>query len=138
MSLGRDLTTAHHALSSLWPRLHLLAVGWLVAACGGGDLLLPGGEGPAAIRVVDGDGQRGSIGEPLDAPVVVEVTDARDEPVEGATVEFALTSAGEGAGITPSTALTNPEGRAQVQVLLGDKVGVQTGEARVAGDGDTT
>jgi PKD repeat protein len=87
--------------------------------------------------VVDGDGQRGSVGAPLAAPVVVQVTDARGDPVEGVTVEFALISAGEGAGITPSTALTNAEGRAEALVQLGDKVGVQTGEARVAGDGDT-
>jgi PKD repeat protein len=86
---------------------------------------------------VDGDGQRGSVGEPLAAPVVVEVTDARGDPVEGATVEFALTSAGEGAGITPSTARTSAEGLAEAQVVLGDKVGVQTGEARVAADGDS-
>jgi PKD repeat protein len=74
------------------------------------------------------------VGEPLAAPVVVAVTDARGDPVEGAPVEFALTSAGEGAGITPSTALTNAEGRAEALVHLGDKVGVQTGGARVAGD----
>jgi hypothetical protein len=86
---------------------------------------------------VDGDGQRGSVGEPLAAPVVVEVTDARGDPVEGATVEFALTSAGEGAGITPSTARTGVEGVAEAQVVLGDKVGVQTGEARVVAVGDS-
>ena len=63
--------------------------------------------------------------------------DRRLDTFEGATVEFALTSAGEGAGITPPTAHTNADGRAQAEVLLGDKVGVQTGEARVAGDGDT-
>jgi PKD repeat protein len=86
---------------------------------------------------VDGDGQRGSVGKPLAAPVVVEVTDARGDPVEGATVEFALTSAGDGAGITPSTARTSAEGVAEAQVVLGDKVGVQTGEARVVADGDS-
>ena len=108
----------------------------LVAACGGGDLALPdNGDGPADIQVVDGDGQRGSVGKPLDAPIVVGVMDAGGDPVEGATVEFVLTSAGEGAGITPSTVPTDAEGRAQAFVLLGDKVGVQTGEARVAGEG---
>jgi PKD repeat protein len=114
-----------------------LAIGVLLAACGGGDLGLPDGGGPRSIRVVDGDGQRASIGEPLELPVVVEVTDDRDEPVEGASVAFALTSAGEGAGITPRTARTNSKGQAQAQVLLGDKVGLQTGEARVAVDGGT-
>lgn len=138
MSLGADLTTAHHVLSRLRPCLsHPLAIGCLVAACGGGDLVLPEGEGTVAIRVVDGDGQRGSVGEPLAAPVVVGVTDARGEPVEGVTVEFALTSAGDGAGITPSTARTSDEGLAEAQVVLGDKVGVQTGEATVVADGES-
>ncbi|HEY7615068.1 MAG TPA: PKD domain-containing protein [Gemmatimonadales bacterium] len=123
-------------------RSHLaypLAVACLVAACGGGDLSLPNGgdEGDIAIRVVEGDNQRGSVGEALEAPVVVEVTDDQGDPVEGATVTFALTSAGEGAGIAPQSALTNADGRAEAQVLLGDKVGVQTGEARVAGEGAT-
>jgi PKD repeat protein len=120
-------------------RREFAALACLLAACGGGDLVIPESEAPApaAIRVVDGDGQHGSVGEPLAAPVVIEVTDADGDPFEGATVEFALTSAGEGAGITPPTAHTNADGRAQAEVLLGDKVGVQTGEARVAGDGDT-
>jgi PKD repeat protein len=138
MSLGRHVTTARPILSRLRPLLsHPLAISCLVAACGGGDLVLPAGDGPAAIRVVEGDGQRGSVGEPLAAPVVVEVTNARGEPVEGVTVEFALTSAGDGAGITPSTARTNAEGLAEAQVVLGDKVGVQTGEARLVAEGET-
>jgi PKD repeat protein len=125
---------------SFWSRLsYPLGIACLVAACGGGDLSLPGGggEGDITIRVVGGDGQRGSVGEPLAAPVVVEVTDDQGDPVEGATVEFALTSAGEGAGITPATAITNADGRAEAHVQLGDKVGVQTGEARVVAEGDT-
>jgi PKD repeat protein len=105
-----------------------------LAGCGG-DLVIPDDGGPASIRVVEGDGQRGSVGEPLTGPVVVEVTDAGHQPVEGATVEFALTSAGVGAEITPATARTNAAGRAQAYVLLGDKVGLQTGEARVTGGG---
>jgi large repetitive protein len=129
--------TAVQVPSSFWSRLaHPVAVGCLVAACGGGDLSLPGGD--MAIRVVEGDGQRGAVGEPLAAPVVVEVTDIQGNTVEGATVKFALTSAGEGAGITPATALTNADGRAEAHVQLGDKVGVQTGEATVVGEGDTT
>jgi PKD repeat protein len=107
----------------------------LVGACGAGDLTLPDTGGAALIRVVDGDGQRATVGEPLTAPVVVEVTDADRDPVEGVTVGFALTSAGNGAEITPASAVTGPDGRAQAHVLLGDKVGLQTGEARVMGDG---
>ena len=111
-----------------------VAVACPVVGCGGGDLSLPNdGNAPTSIEVVGGDGQRGSVGEPLDAPIVVQVTDARGDPVEGATVEFAVMSAGEGAGVTPSSARTSADGRAEALVVLGDKVGVQTGEARVAG-----
>jgi PKD repeat protein len=106
-----------------------------LAGCGGGDLVLPDSGGPASIRVIEGDGQRGSVGEPLTGPVVVEVKDADGGPLEGVTVAFALTSAGSGAEITPSSATTDAQGRAQAHVLLGDKVGLQTGEARVMGEG---
>jgi len=55
----------------------------LMAACGGGDLILPSNGGPTALRVVDGDGQSGSVGQLLGSPVIVEVTDAQGEPVKG-------------------------------------------------------
>ena len=130
--------TAVHVPSSL--RLLLanpLAFACLVAACGGGDLALPdSGEAPAGIEVVEGDGQRGSVGAPLPEPIVVKVTDANGDSVANVTVAFTLDSAGEGAGITPSTALTDADGRAEAHVQLGDMVGVQTGKARVAGVGD--
>ena len=131
MSLGRRLTGFRE--SSRWSRSRLSR--WLTAGCGS-DLVLPGNEPVLAIQVVDGDGQQGSVGEHLTAPVVVEVTDAEGAPVEGATVQFALTAAGEGGEVTPSTARTDGDGRAQAFVLLGDKVGLQTGEATVTGDGE--
>jgi PKD repeat protein len=120
-----------------WLTRRVLACLGVVAAagCGGSDLVLPDSGGAASIRVVEGDGQRGAVGEPLGAPVVVEVTDADGGPVAGVSVGFALTSAGAGAEITPATAATNAQGRAQAHVLLGDKVGLQTGEAKVVGDG---
>ncbi len=114
-----------------------LALASLAAGCGGGDLVIPDDGGAAAIRVVEGDGQRGAVGEPLTAPVVVEVTDGGGDPVEGVIVAFALVSAGTGAEITPATVRTDANGRAQAFVLLGDKVGLQTGEAKVTGDRGT-
>jgi PKD repeat protein len=129
--------TAIHGTPS-WSRGALAClVAAALAGCGGSDLVIPGDGGAVSIRVVEGDGQRGSVGEPLTGPVVVEVTDAGNDPIEGVTVEFALTSAGAGAEITPATARTNAAGRAQAHVLLGDKVGLQTGEARVTGTGSS-
>jgi PKD repeat protein len=117
-----------------------IAAGCLLAACGGGDLVLPVDD-DLQIRVVDGDGQRGPVGEPLSAPVVVEVTHGGGTPAEGMTVDFAFTSAGAGAEIAPAVGRTDAAGRAQAHLLLGDKVGLQTGEARVvveAGGPSTT
>ena len=137
MPLRRHLAMLHAMLSrsrriAPWP----VAIGCLVAACGGGDLVLPGGGEASVIEVVDGNGQTGVVGQALSAPVVVEVKDAAGGLVEGATVEFALTSAGDGGQIAPATAQTGADGRAEAQVLLGDKVGIQTGEARLVRDGN--
>ena len=131
MSLDRDLPQPRLPRSCFrHARAVLTTLGCLVTACGGGDLGLPPG-GPAAIRVVDGDGQQASVGGALGAPLVVEVTDADGNPMEGETVEFAFTSAGAGGEIAPPTVRTDETGRAQAHVLLGDKVGLQTGVARV-------
>jgi len=119
------------------PPRPLSALSWtlitscLLAGCGGSDLVLPSSSLPADIRVVDGDAQSGTMGQLLPAPIIVEVTDGRGQDVEGAAVEFVLTSAGPGAEIVPSTTTTDAKGRAQARMLLGGKVGLQVGEARV-------
>ena len=115
--------------------LACLGVAALGAGCGGSDLVLPDTGGASSIRVIEGDGQRGSVGEPLGAPVVVEVADEAGDPVEGVSVAFALVSAGSGGEVTPENVVTDAQGRAQAHVLLGDKVGLQTGEAKVTGSG---
>jgi hypothetical protein len=123
---------------ALLPRFGTGALGTLLAlalvtACGS-DLVLPGDDtsSASAIRVLDGDGQSGEVGEMLESPLVVEVTDAAGDPVPGATVVFQLTSAGEGGEISPSpTTTTDSSGRAEAHIVLGDKVGLQTGAAHV-------
>jgi chitodextrinase len=111
----------------------------LLSACGGDELVLPRSETPraSAIRVVAGDRQIGEVGELLDLPLKVEVTDAAGDPVPGATVVFELTSAGDGADISPSPTTTDEAGHAEAHVLLGDKVGLQTGAARVVVESGT-
>ncbi len=110
----------------------------LMSACSGSDLVLPGGERPAAsgIVVVNGNGQTGQVGERLEFPLEVEVTDVAGDPVPDATVVFEITSAGQGANISPSSTTTNGAGRAEAQMLLGDKVGLQTGAAHVLVEGE--
>lgn len=49
---------------------------------------------PAAIEVVLGDGQAGAVGQSLDLPLAVRVTDRRGDGYPGATVDFAVTSGG--------------------------------------------
>jgi PKD repeat protein len=108
----------------------------LLTSCGS-DLVLPGDEPIPAIRVVDGDGQTGEIGEVLSKPVLVEVTDANDQPIANATVEFQLIAAGDGGGFSPATTTTNALGQADAQLQLGDKIGVQIAEAHLMLDGAT-
>jgi len=125
----------HAPFSSAHPALGLVLAGGLLAGCGGGDLVLPSNGGAAAIQIVDGDGQRGTVGELLASPIVVQVTDAAGDPVPGAAVQFALISAGDGAEVVPATTTTDQQGLATARLLLGEKVGVQTGEARLAVEG---
>jgi PKD repeat protein len=112
--------------------------GLLLAGCKGGDsLLLPSEGEPASIEVIHGDGQSGRVGDHLTDPLIVEVKDTRDRPVEGATVTFELTSAGPDAAVVPDTAITDANGQASAQIVLGTTVGPQGGQARVVMDAKT-
>jgi PKD repeat protein len=112
----------------------LVGTALLLTSCGS-DLMLPGDGQTPAIRVVDGDGQTGEIGEVLSRPVIVEVTDADGQPIANATVEFQLLVAGDGGGFSPTSTTTNALGLADAQLQLGDKIGVQTAEAHLIVDG---
>jgi hypothetical protein len=111
----------------------------LAVACGGGDGSGPTGTpstnetrpAPAAIAVVSGGGQTGDPGSTLSAPVVVQVTSARGTPVSGVSVAFAVT--GSNATLTPATAVTGSDGRAQTQVVLGAVAGPVSVVATVTG-----
>jgi PKD repeat protein len=109
----------------------------LAAACAGSDLILPNDGGSPAIQVINGDGQTGEVGELLREPVVVKVTDASGQPLANAAVSFQLVSAGEGGEISPATDTTDQAGQAEAHLLLGDKVGLQTGEAHLLVDGSS-
>ena len=103
-----------------------------LAACGGEGLTLPP-EGEAAhITVLHGDGQSGRVGETLDDSLVVEVTDTRDRPVAGATVNFTFPDGD--AEAAPATATTNSDGIAWSKLTLGTQVGPAPGVAEVPVD----
>jgi PKD repeat protein len=108
----------------------------LATGCAGSDLMLPSSGGSNTVmRVVSGDSLTGQVGELLGDPVVVEVTGADSQPIVGAAVQFVFTSAGQGSEIHPPSTTTNDLGQAQAHLLLGDKIGPQSGEARLVVDG---
>lgn len=110
--------------------LLLVSLGLLVA-CGGDKLLLPSEGAPATIVVIAGNDQSGRAGATLANPLVVEVTDSRDRPVEGASVAFTLNGAGSAA--MPATVTTDADGHASAQLQLGPSVGAVQGVAQVTG-----
>ena len=113
-----------------------LALPLVFAACGGDGLTLPPDGEAAHIVVVDGDGQSGRVGSILGKPVLVEVTDTRDRPVAGATVNFSFVSAGGVA--TPASTTTDSDGRASSAITLGSAPGTVTGKVEVPVDAGVT
>ena len=114
-------------------RAAVLAV-LLLSACGGGsDLLLPGTGDPAAVTLVQGNGQNGRVGDALPQALIAAVTDGAGRPVEGATVVFTLTDPAPEASLSPDTTTTDPGGMATAQVVLGTRPGTQAGEVRAFG-----
>lgn len=112
-----------------------------VTACGS-DLVLPpenpeapGGSAPPTLelRVMEGDGQRGTVGEPLRSPLVVRLTNDGGTPQSGVMVRF-VTTGGSG-DLVPDTAVTDGDGRAAARWVLGTGTGTQAVEARAL---DTT
>lgn len=99
-----------------------------LSACGGDDLLLPSSGQPSRIEVVSGNGQTGTVGQPLGNPLVVLVTDPANRPVPGVEVAFIAPA---GAVLAPNdTVLTGSDGRATVSYTLATVSGEQTIEAR--------
>ena len=83
---------------------------------------ISGGEPPDAIVKISGDNQSGRPGARLANPLVVEVIDENDDPVSGVTVNFAVTAGG--GSVSPASATTNNNGRAQTRLTLGDAPGI--------------
>jgi hypothetical protein len=107
----------------------------LVAHCGGSDLTLPGGAGPASITKQFGDNQNGAAGRELERPLIVKVVDSRGTGVPGQRVVFSLDAELPGAAVNPGEDRTKTDGTATARWVLGATSGSQSLTARVVGDG---
>ncbi len=130
---GSRLSTATSSRSTTEPQRLRLALLLLASqlgpvACGGDNLLLPSSGQPSRIEVVSGNGQIGTVGQPLGNPLVVLVTDPENRPVPEVEVAFIAPADAE---LTPNdTVLTGPDGKATVGYKLATVSGEQTIEAR--------
>jgi hypothetical protein len=119
----------------LRPVVALLVAG--LAGCGG-DLTLPDSSAVGlGLEVLRGNGQAGTVGEPLPAPVVVRVASEAGEPISGRKVAFVAAGGGTEA-FDPDTAVTDSKGEALTHWVLGTEPGTYVGEARIVAEGDTT
>jgi hypothetical protein len=110
------------------------AAACLLAACSGGDLVLPSDSPsavPAALEAFRGNEQAAPPGTALPDPIVVKVTDAEGNPMAGVQVAFDVAAnAGE---VTPDTATTDGDGEAPARWVLGDEPGEHQVVAEVVG-----
>src|SRR4029453_6199625 len=86
----------------VWARHLATVVLPALAACAGGDLLLPEDRTPVELRAVSGDGQSAVAGTSVPHPLVVEALDRAGRPVEGAIVRFRFVDPPDGAAIAPA------------------------------------
>src|SRR4030088_1044586 len=88
---------------------------------------------PARLDVVSGEGQEGTVGTELAAPLVARVVDANGAPIVGQLVNFRVT-AGNGS-VFAGSALTNSDGLARERWTLGTSTAdSQKVEARAVDD----
>ena len=111
-------------------RAVLLCVPTLLAGgCGGGDLVLPSDAGPTRLEIVGGNEQSGTAGSALADSLVVRLRDAQDRAVAGLEVAFS-TESGE---VSPDTVVTDDDGLAATEWVLGGGIGTQAVDAKVVG-----
>lgn len=105
----------------------ILVAALLLAACGDST----GSSAPAAVEIVSGTGQAAVVGLLATNPLVVRVTNAGGNPVQGVTVQWAVASGG--GSLTSTSVVTGVDGQAQVQWTLGTRAEAQTVTATVQG-----
>jgi hypothetical protein len=118
---------------ALQPRIALAVLALGITACGG-DLTLPG---PGlALKVVEGNGQRGTVGQELPSVVVVQVKSDEGSPLPGKRIVFSSDDPTD--AFEPDTAVTDAAGKAFTRWVLGTEPGTYAGEARLVAEGDST
>jgi hypothetical protein len=106
----------------------LLFAALAVVSCGDG-LTLPNEGQPAELVPVRGNGQNGTVGEPLADSLVVQVRDRFGSPIPSIEVSW---TAEDGGSVAPATAMTDANGRAGAQRILGPQPGTYKTLATVA------
>jgi YVTN family beta-propeller protein len=84
--------------------------------------------GPAKITIVKGDNQDGTINAPFALPLVVLITDANDNPVPNATVNFLSIAGATGANgvLAAGSATTGQDGTASDSITANSTTGTFT------------
>ena len=83
---------------------------------------------PSQIQIISGNGQSGSVGTPLELPLVVKVLAADNLPVAGASVQF---TASGGGSVNPAVVMTDSLGIAQAIATLSTTAGTNSFTAKV-------
>src|SRR3954470_18260372 len=105
----------------------------LAAACGGSDLTLPGPLEPARLVVVSGSTQQILAGQWVVEPLVVQVRDANDGPLEGVPITYRFAAEVPGSRISPSQVTSTRDGLGSALARLGEQAGEQLVLAQVDG-----
>ncbi len=100
-------------------RARLLSTLPLLAACGGGDLVLPGSV-PAVLSPVAGDNQTGIPSAALADSLVVQVANPEGTGISGVVVTWSVAGGGS---VNPAISTTDADGKAATQRVLGEEVG---------------
>jgi hypothetical protein len=106
------------------------------AACGGSDLVLPTGTGPAEIAVVHGNDQEGPAGQVASESLVVRLVDTSGVGVGGQEVAWVVLVGGGEAD--PATSTTDADGFAWTRWMLGPEPGANAIRAMVPEAGFVT
>jgi hypothetical protein len=109
----------------------------LMAAACGSDLTLPSSTVDGVrLRMIQGDGQTGSVGDALPSPLVVQVETEAGEPLINRQVAF-LPSNSAGDRFDQDTVITDSQGRATNRWVLGTAPGEYAATARVVTTADS-